>query len=71
MQLGVNQLQDGITPKDARKNERQIFEKTRLWSHAEPDLRARFGIAALSTASGQKLFQVIAKQFGNPSTLSF
>ena len=71
MQPGLSSLQGGITPEDARKNENQVFEKTRLWSHAEPDLRARFGTAALWKALGQKLFQVIAKQFGNPSTLSF
>ena len=59
----------GVTPENARADERDFFETTRPWSNAEPDLRARLGTMALSKALSQKLFEVIAKRFANPFSL--
>ena len=70
-QPGYNQLQARITPEEASENEREFFEKTRPWSNAEPDLRARLGTKCLSKALGQKLFEVIAKRFGGSFALCF
>jgi hypothetical protein len=62
-QPGPAELKEGITWDQARQNEREFFQRRPPWSSVEFDLKERLGTEKLSSALGQKLFDLIVKRY--------
>lgn len=59
------QLEEGISWDQGRKNEADFFKKTTPWSNLEDAVKSRLGTQVLTQSLGTTLFELINTRYGS------